>query len=271
MQNFASHHQLHTGDLKTKMELFLKIPLILITGTFAGFLNTVAGGGSLLTLPVLRFLGLPAPKANGTNRVAVIIQNASGIMGFRRKGISDFRYSALLTAPAIVGAWIGAEIANQMTDRAFDRVLAGIMVGVLFLTLFSPTKKLQGGSENLNLSRKIMAMVGFFFVGVYGGFIQAGVGFIIIAALTLINGFDLIRTNAIKIFVVFFYTIVALVAFVRAGNVDWFLGLTLAVGNASGAWIGSHWAVTKGEKWIKTVLVVAVLAFAVRLVWQSLG
>ena len=114
-------------------------------------------------------------------------------------------------------------------------------------------------------------MLVFFFIGVYGGFIQAGVGFIIIAALTLTNGFDLVRTNAIKVFVIFFYTIIALIVFVWNGNVNWYLGLTLAVGNATGAWIGSRWAVAKGDKWIRVVLVVTVLAFAIRLFWQTLG
>ena len=253
------------------MENLWEIPLILVTGVFAGFLNTVAGGGSLLTLPVLIFLGLPPATANGTNRVAVFVQNASGIMGFRRKGVSDFGYSALLTLPALVGAWFGAKIAVEMNETVFNRVLAGIMLAVLLLTLFNPTKRWQSGIENLSLFRKIIGMLVFFFVGIYGGFIQAGAGFIIIAALTLTNGFDLVRTNAIKLFVVFFYTLIALIVFIKSGNVNWFLGLTLAVGNATGAWIGSHWAVAKGDKWIRVVLVVAVSAFAIRLFWQTLG
>ncbi len=253
------------------MENFWEVPLILVTGVFAGFLNTVAGGGSLLTLPVLIFLGLPSATANGTNRIAVFIQNASGIMGFRRKGVSDFGYSTLLTLPALVGAWFGAKIAVEMDEVIFNRVLAGIMLAVLFLTLFSPTKKLQGGTENLSLFRKIIGMLVFFFVGVYGGFIQAGVGFIIIAALTLTNGFDLVRTNAIKVFVIFFYTSIALIVFVWNRNVNWPLGLTLAVGNATGAWVGSHWAVAKGDKWIRVVLVVTVLVFAIQLFRQTLG
>ena len=253
------------------MENLWEIPLILVTGVFAGFLNTVAGGGSLLTLPVLIFLGLPSATANGTNRIAVFVQNASGIMGFRSKGVSDFGYGALLTLPALVGAWFGAQVAVEMDEVIFKRVLAGIMLAVLFVTLFSPTKKLQGGTENLSPSRKIIGMLVFFFIGVYGGFIQAGVGFIIIAALTLTNGFDLVRTNAIKVFVIFFYTIIALIVFVWNGNVNWYLGLTLAVGNATGAWIGSRWAVAKGDKWIRVVLVVTVLAFAIRLFWQTLG
>ena len=250
------------------MENLWEIPLILVTGVFAGFLNTVAGGGSLLTLPVLIFLGLPpATAANGTNRVAVFVQNASAIMGFRRKGVSDFGYSVLLTLPALVGAWFGAQIAVETDEVIFNRVLAGIMIAVLLLTLLNPTKKLQGKTANLSIARKIIGMLVFFFVGIYGGFIQAGVGFIIIAALTLTNGFDLVRTNAIKVFVIFFYTIIALIAFIR--YVDWPLGLTLAVGNATGAWIGSHWAVEKGDKWIRIVLIVAVVAFAIRLVWKT--
>ena len=252
------------------MEIFLKIPLILVTGVCAGFLNTVAGGGSLLTLPVLIFLDLSTAKANGTNRIAILIQNASGIIGFRRKGVSDFGYSALLTLPALLGALIGAVIANKTGDVTFKRVFAGIMIAVLLLTLFDPTKKWQDGTENLSLPRKIIGMVVFFFVGIYGGFIQAGAGFLIIAALTLTNGFDLVRTNAIKLFVVFFYTIIALIVFINKGNIDLSLGLTLAVGNATGAWIGSHWAVAKGNKWIRVVLVVAVVAFAIRLFWQPL-
>ena len=97
-----------------------------------------------------------------------------------------------------------------------------------------------------------IAVLAFWALGYYGGFIHAGNGFLIIAALTIITGFDLVRANAIKVFAIFFYTIIALVAFIiKAAQVNWSLGLTLAVGNATGAWIGSHWAVDKGEKWIK--------------------
>ena len=252
------------------MEELWKIPLILVSGVFAGFLNTVAGGGSLLTLPVLIFLGLSTAAANGTNRVALFVQNASAIMGFRRKGVSDFGYSLLLTVPMLFGAASGALKAVSISDDWFLRILSGVMVVVLFLTLFNPTKKLQGGVENLSRKRMSIAVVAFWALGYYGGFIHAGNGFLIIAALTVINGLDLVRANAIKVFAIFFYTIIALVAFIIGGKVNWQLGLTLAVGNATGAWIGSHWAVTTGEKWIKVVLVVTVIAFAIRLVWKTL-
>ena len=249
----------------------MHIVLLLGTGIFAGFLNTVAFGGSLLALPMLIFLGLEAAVANGTNRVAIFFQNFSAIMGFRRKGVFDFRYSLLLAIPAVIGAVIGAIIAIDIKDEVFNLILAVVMIVMLVLTLLNPTERLKDRSESGRTRSKIITMVVFFFIGIYGGFIQAGVGMLIITALRLLTGMDLVRTNAIKVFVIFFYTVVALGIFIINGKVNWYLGPTLAVGNACGAWLGSHWAVEKGDKWIKVVLIVAVVAFAIRLVWQSMS
>lgn len=247
----------------------LHVILLFGTGIAAGFLNTVAFGGSLLALPMLIFLGLESAVANGTNRVAIFFQNFSAIMGFRRKGVSDFSYSILLAVPAVIGAVIGATIAVDIKDSVFNLILAVVMIAMLVLTLLNPTERLKDRIENGGKHSKIIPMVVFFFIGIYGGFIQAGVGLLIITALRLLTGMDLVRTNAIKVFVIFFYTVVALGIFIMEGKVNWYLGPTLAVGNACGAWLGSHWAVEKGDKWIKVMLIVAVIAFAIRLVWLS--
>lgn len=249
----------------------LHVVLLFGTGIAAGFLNTVAFGGSLLALPMLIFLGLPTAVANGTNRVAIFFQNFSAIMGFRRKGVSDFRFSILLTVPAVIGAGVGAIIAVDTKDSLFQLILAAVMIVMLILTLLNPTERLKNRMESGGTRSKIIAMIVFFFIGIYGGFIQAGVGLLVITALRLLTGMDLVRTNAIKVFVIFFYTILALGIFIINDKVNWYLGPTLAVGNACGAWLGSHWAVAKGEKWIKVMLIVAVIAFAIRLVWQSLS
>ncbi|MEC7869247.1 MAG: sulfite exporter TauE/SafE family protein [Candidatus Poribacteria bacterium] len=250
--------------------------IVVTTGICAGFLNTVAGGGSLLTLPVLIFLGLDgATVANGTNRVAIMIQNTVGIAGFRRKGISDFRYGIFIAIPAMIGAVMGALLAINLGkfDKSgviFNRLLAMIMIGVLTITLANPFKKFQSDVENLGILRKTLAALLFFFLGIYMGFIQAGVGFMIIATLTTVNGFDLVRTNALKMFVVLFCTFVALIIFVTNDHVNWGMGIALGGGNAVGAWVGSHWAVEKGDKWIRIILVVTVSAFAIKLIWTSL-
>ena len=250
---------------------FLHVLLLFGTGIAAGFLNTVAFGGSLIALPVLIFLGLPTAVANGTNRVAIFFQNFSAIMGFRRKGVSDFGYSILLAIPAVIGAVIGAIIATDIKDTVFNLILAVVMITMLVLTLINPTERLKNRIESRDKRSKIIAMVVFFFIGIYGGFIQAGVGLLIITALRLLTGMDLVRTNAIKVLVIFCYTVVALGIFIMEKQVDWALGVTLAIGNATGAWLGSHWAVEKGDKWIRVVLIVTVLGFAIRLVWLSVS
>ena len=252
-----------------------KHAILVTTGICSGFISSMAAGGSLLTLPVLIFLGLDGPTvANGTNRVALVIQNAFGIASFRRKGISDFRYGILISVPTVCGVIIGTLLVIQLgtIDKSsiiFNRILAGIMIVVLAITILNPFKKLQSSKENLSSSRKALAALIFFFLGIYIGFIQAGVGFMIIVTITTVNGFSLVRTNALKMFVVFFATLMALSIFVMKGHVDWGLGLALAGGNSIGVSIGSHWAVAKGDKTIRVILVCSILVFSARLIWKS--
>ncbi len=242
-----------------------QIPIVLVAGIMAGFFNTLAGGGSLLSVPVLIFVGLPATMANGTNRVAILVQNILAVAGFKRHGVADFKLSLQLALPAVVGAVVGARLAVDIADAVFEKVLAVIMLLVLGLILWNPTRRWQGGQAVLGPTRRLLAVGAFFLVGVYGGFVQAGVGFIIIAVLTTITGLDLVRTNSHKVFVVGVYTLAALATFALNGKVDWVIGLVLAVGTGLGGWIGSQWAVLKGERWIRVVLTIAVLAMAAKL------
>lgn len=244
----------------------LTIFLILIVGTISGFLNTVAGGGSLIAMPFLIiFLGLPSAVANGTNRIALMVQNLVAITNFRNKGFFNWKFSLKLGIPALIGSIVGSKVAVDLNDAIFNKILAGVMVIVLILILWNPQKKLTAIGEKLSTGRQIIAMVVFFFVGVYGGFIQAGVGFIIIVALTLITGLSLVKINSLKVFIIAMYMSSSLLVFVLSGKVNWILGLTLAVGNATGAWLGSNFAVAKGDKWIRAILVVTVLAMSAKL------
>lgn len=242
-----------------------KIGLILIAGAAGGFLNTLAGGGSLITLPVLIFLGLPAPIANGTNRIALLIENLIAVTNFKKKGYSNFSLSLILAVPALIGSIIGAQLAISISEAIFNKILAVIMIIMLGLILWNPISKFHQTKEELSFKTKAAAVVIFFFIGIYGGFVQAGVGIIIIAALSLITGISLVKVNSIKVFIIAIYITSSLLIFIFNGKINWGIGFTLSIGNAFGAWLGSTLAVSKGEKLVKIFLTLAVMIMALNL------
>lgn len=244
---------------------FFHLVLVLGIGIVAGFFNTVAGGGSLLSLPVLIFLGLPHSVANATNRVAIFSQNIFAVAGFRSKGVSNFKYSAILGISALGGALIGAKLAIEIDEVLFKRILAIIMVLVVLATVFKKRMSTDVDLENTSAWRQILGAFVFFFIGIYGGFIQAGVGFIIIAALSAINGFSLVKTNSIKVLVVLIYTLGALIVFIVEGQINWLYGIVLAIGNSTGAWFASRWSVEKGDKTVGRIMIIAVIGLAIKL------
>ena len=239
--------------------------IVIAAGTVAGFLNVVAGGGSLITLPLLIFLGLPSAVANATNRIAIVGQNIFAVAGFSSKGVSTWPYSLYLGVSALVGAVIGARIAVDIEDKLFNRILSVVMVLVAVAILIKPLKKPGQQEERLEFKYQVIGIISFFGVGIYGGFIQAGVGFIMIPILTSINRLSLVKTNSAKVFVALTYSSAALVVFIVEGMLNWGIGLTLALGNAVGGWIGSRWSVAKGDVWIRRVLIVAIVVLSVKL------
>ncbi len=243
-----------------------QVPALISIGVVAGILNILAGGGSLLTLPLLIFFGLPAATANGTNRIAIFCQNIFAISGFKRQGIFPLRLALLATPPALLGSYFGANLAINIDEMVFRRLLACVMIAVLIFMLFDPMKRLRRPELPMTAGRLAVLLVSFFAVGVYGGFVQAGVGFLIITAL-LVHGLDLVRINAVKVLVIFAFTVVALGVFISHGQVDYVLGLSLAVGNSIGGWVAAHLAVRKGHDWIRHFVTVTVLIFALRLLW----
>ena len=241
-------------------------PALVLLGGIAGFLNVLAGGGSLLTLPFLIFLGLPAAVANGTNRVAIFFQNIFAISGFRRQGVFPIRLALLCAAPAVIGSYFGAKMAVTIDDHLFKQVLAVIMIGVMIFTAIDPMKRLRLEEGRMTVLRTAVLVVSFFGVGIYGGFVQAGVGFIIISAL-LAHGLDLVRINAVKVIVIFTFTLVALGVFIAHGEVNYGMGMALAAGNSVGGWIAPRVAVKKGHDWIKKVVSLTILIFAIKLMF----
>ena len=244
---------------------FTECVLLISTGIAAGFINTVAGGGSLLTLPLLIFMGLPAAEANASNRVAIFIQNIFAVKGFKSKGVAVFPFAYWVSISATLGALLGAYLATEISNTSFNKILSMVMVFVLVITVLKPYLDKKEALERFTKKRNLISILLFFGIGIYGGFIQAGVGFIIMAALSGIHGLNLAKTNSIKVFVVLCYTSVALLVFMYNGKVLWTYGLVLAVGNAIGGWVASRWSVGVNEKWIRLILILTLSALSIKL------
>ena len=245
------------------MSEHLLLILLALIGFIAGIINTIAGGGSLLTLPMLIFMGLPPAVANGTNRIGIFIQSITSVAGFRSKGIKPSIFGVYLGIAALIGSLIGAQIAVDIKGETFNRILAIIMVVVVGFMVFKPKVNIQDMVERTQGKYLWLSILAFFFIGIYGGFIQAGVGIFILLALTSINYMNLVESNAVKVLVVFIYTIGALAIFAYNKQIDYLYGFVLAFGNASGGWIASRWAVKKGDGLVKVFLVIMVIALLI--------
>lgn len=245
----------------------LSFLLLFSAGAVAGTLNVLAGGGSFLTLPILIFLGLPPTVANGTNRVAILVQNAGAVWSFHRHRVLDWKWVNLAALPAVAGAILGTVIAIRIDDQLFQRVLATLMVLFAVATVWDPMQSYgrgaRGGEARSRFSGAALRIT-FFGVGLYGGFVQAGIGFLILGV-AILAGLDLVRGNAMKVLVVLVFTPVVLALFAAAGKVDWGMGLALAAGNLLGALVGVKLTVAKGHAWVRRVVLTVIVLFALKL------
>jgi hypothetical protein len=241
------------------------IVLLILVGFAAGVINTIAGGGSLLTLPVLIFLGLPPNVANGTNRIALFIQMLVGSAGFRSKGIKTFPFSIYLGIAALLGSLIGAQIAVDIKGETFNKILSAVMIAVVLIIVFKPKLKTADLIERTTGKHLWIGCIAFFFFGIYGGFINAGLGFILIFFLHYYNRLSLVKSNAAKAVIISIYMGGALAVFILNSKINWTVGLTMAIGNALGAWFSSRFSVNKGDQFVKIFLIIVVILMAIKL------
>ncbi len=239
--------------------------LLLAAGLIAGFINVTAGGGSLITLPLLILTGMPPVVANGTNRIAVLLQNIAATGNFRRHGRKDLRQGILLGLAAVPGATAGALTALNLSDYVFRLILAGAVVLGFCVVFFHKNPKV----EKTELHRKWLHAVLFLFIGFYGGLIQAGTGYLIVFALTMVGGMGLAKTNSVKVVIIAVYLIPTIVIFAVNGNLRIIPGLVLASGNIIGGIIGSNFSQKVNPKWIKLVLGTALIGMTLKLFFSN--
>jgi hypothetical protein len=241
-----------------------RLVVLALAGAAAGFVNVSAGGGSLLTIPALIFVGLPPTVANGTNRIAILAQNVVSSARFRKSGMFQPALALTLAVPAVAGSVVGSLVAVNMSDTVFQRLLAVVMLLVLAAILFGRSRNDTHDDREAPQRRSLLFPL-FFLVGFYGGLIQAGVGFLSILLLHNLGGLTLVRTNSVKVIIIACFTLVAAVTFLIGGKIDWPHALVLTVGTTTGGWLGTVFNVSKGDKWVKVVLAVAVVAMSAKL------
>ncbi|MDD9894214.1 MAG: sulfite exporter TauE/SafE family protein [Gammaproteobacteria bacterium] len=239
------------------------ISLLLITGFLAGGINTVAGGGSNLTLPALMVFGLPADIANGTNRVAILMQSLVGVARYDKYQTLDRPAIVPILIPTIIGGIVGALAAAVIPNVFLKPILLGTILTMSVVILVRPDViSPPPGTPTLSPNEHRGAWWGLFAAGVYGGFVQAGVGFILLAALAGGLRYDLIRANALKMACALAFTIVAVAIFIAFDQVWWIPGIILALGSMAGAHLAVKIAVNASQQSIKWFLFVMTL-FAV--------
>lgn len=235
--------------------------LAIAAGFVAGIINTVAGSGSLITLPVLIFLGLPATVANGTNRIGIILQNTVAGLSYRQSKVLDLRGALILCIPTIFGSYLGAQIAVNLDEEMMERVIGAVMILMLFVIWLRPQRWLEGKRLALSGPVNLTQILVLFVIGMYGGLIQAGVGIFLLAALVLSVGYDLVRGNAVKIVIILSFTLFSLFVFAQNDKVDWGIGVLLGCGNMLGAWLAARMTVKRGAIWVRQLLM-ATVAFS---------
>ncbi len=246
------------------MEWYL-YPAITGIGVIAGFLNTLAGGGSALALPMLIFTGLPPNIANGTNRIAILLQTIVATSRFKKDKVLDLKGNLYLVIPAAIGAIPGAFLAVNLNESLMKIIIGCVLLIMLAIVLFKPDLWIKSRAGIIPSKSQWINVIVFFCIGAYGGFIQVGVGFFLLSGLVLINGLDLLKSNILKVVIVLLYTPFALLVFILNKQVDYTIGLTLAVGNMIGAWLGAKYAVKLGPKFIRYILIICLILATVKL------
>jgi uncharacterized membrane protein YfcA len=241
---------------------WFEIISLTVSGALVGFINTLAGGGSVISLAVLMMLGLPPTVANGTNRIGVLVQTLTAAASFKHQKVLDTRKALWLSIPAVVGSIIGAYIAVDINEKVFERAVGVILVMMMIFILYDPSRWVKEQQHLIEAKVGWKQIVIFFLIGLYGGFIQVGVGYFLLAGIVLGAGYELVKANAIKVFVVLLYTPFTIIVFLWNDQIHWAYGLMMTAGTIAGSYIAAHMAVKKGAKFVQWVIIVVILLTA---------
>ena len=239
------------------MELtWISIIILICSGIAVGFINTLAGGGTVISLSVFMFFGLPPLVANGTNRIAIIFQNATAVSYFQKNKLIDWHKILYFAIPVVLGSITGAAIAGVISNQMFLYIFAGVVVLFGIAMIFNPDRFIYERVELVKRKISVWQYIIYFLIGIYGGFVHVGVGYIFLAVLVLMNGYDLLKANVLKNVLVLCYVPFSFFVFAMQGNICWSFGLIHSIGNIIGAWLAARLAIKKGAPFIRYIVLV---------------
>lgn len=243
--------------------------ILAVGAAAAAIVNTMAGGGSMLVVPLMLAVGLPPGVANGTLRVGILVQNISAVTTFHRRGERPYGLVARLALPIVLGAGAGTFVATRLDDAMLLPIIGVLLAAWAVVLLLRPARFLKADGEPRPPNAKTMlAAVG---VGFYGGFLQVAVGFPLLALLTMGVGLSAVKANAAKVALVLIYTLVSLPIFASAGQVAWAEGAALAVGAMVGGWLGARWQLRSGAGVVRWFVVITATVSGATMLWRSFG
>lgn len=232
-------------------------------GILTGFINVFAGGGSLITMPLLVLMGLPVSVANGTNKLGLIFGGAAGAGSFIKKGEINFREILPVVPFSLIGVFIGSKLSIDISDKVYTTILSIVMVLVLVVILIKPQRFLNVGDGAVSLKKLIIS---FTVIGFYAGFIQIGMGYLVITALSIATNYSLLKITAYKVVIAgFIFVTISASIFIFYGRVNFLYGISLGAGNALGAYIASNLAIKNGERIFRPILILSVLGMSIKL------
>ena len=248
------------------------IAMLVISGIIVGIINTLAGGGAIISMTLFMVLGLPISVANGTNRIAVVLQNFTASLAFLRKRMLDIKSGVKLSIPAVIGNIAGSMVATHISDTVFTVCMAIVLTVVLLYMIFDQSHKrphIHGGHP---LEIRWWHYIWFLLLGFYGGYIYIGLGYVVLAITIWTMRLDLVTANILKGFVIFVSSPFSMLVFMYNGQVDYAFGLLHGLGNIIGAFLASHYAIGWGVKFVRLFTIGIVIVCLLDLVgWLSMA
>lgn len=238
---------------------WVEVTALIVSGLLVGFINTLAGGGTIISLSLLMFLGLPADIANGTNRIAVVFQNLVAVSEFKKHKVLDLKKGIYMGIPTALGAIAGAFIAVDLDKKTIEYAIAFVMLLMIFFIFYKPQRWLKGKVSLQEKKLSIGQMILYFIIGIYGGFIHVGVGYFLIAMVVMGSGYDLVKGNALKNLIVLIYVPFSLIIYMISGHVNYKYGLIHAIGNIIGAYVATRFAFRKGADFVRWVMLFVIV------------